>query len=111
MDVPEGKCLSCGALGSHRILEWLGLEGTLKIIKIQPPCHMQGCQPPDEAAQGPIQPDLEYLQRWGHPQPLCSLFHRLTILQVKNFFLTYNLNIPPFSLKPFLLVPSLSERV
>lgn len=32
MDVPEGKCLGHGALGSHIILEWLGLEGTLKII-------------------------------------------------------------------------------
>jgi len=38
-------------------------------MKLQPPCHRQGCQPPDlilhPAAQGPIQPGLEHLQEWG----------------------------------------------
>jgi len=47
-------------------MEWLRLEGTSRIIKFQPPCHRQGHQPPclilDQAAQGPIQPGLEYLQ-------------------------------------------------
>lgn len=27
--------------------EWLGLEGTPRIIKFQPLCHRQGHQPPD----------------------------------------------------------------
>jgi len=53
----------------HRIIEWLGLEGTSRIMKIQHPCHRQGHQPPhlipDQAAQGPIQPGLECLQGWG----------------------------------------------
>jgi len=43
----------------HRIIEQLGLEGTPRMIKLQPPCHRQGHQPPelvlDQVAQGPIQ--------------------------------------------------------
>ena len=63
------------SLAFHKITEWLGLEGTSRIMKLQPPCCMQGHQPPylilDQAAQGPIQPGLEHLQGWtGHPQPL-----------------------------------------
>uniref|UniRef100_A0A8C3L1I6 Kinesin family member 13B n=1 Tax=Chrysolophus pictus TaxID=9089 RepID=A0A8C3L1I6_CHRPC len=59
----------------HRITEWPGLEGTSRIMNLQPPCHMQGHQPPHlippQAAQGPIQPGLGHLQGWtGHPQPL-----------------------------------------
>ena len=38
-------------------------------MNLQPPCHKQGHQSPhlilDQAAQGPIQPGLEYLQGWG----------------------------------------------
>jgi len=38
----------------HRIIEWLGLEGTSKIIKLQPHCCREGHQPPylilDQAA-------------------------------------------------------------
>jgi len=49
-----------------RIIEWLGLEGTSRIIKLQPSCCRQGHQPPylmlDQAALGPIQPGLEHLQ-------------------------------------------------
>jgi len=35
------------------------------IIKFQPPCYVQGRQPPDQAAQSHIQPGLKCLQRWG----------------------------------------------
>jgi len=31
------------------------------IIEFQPPYYMQGCQPPDQAAQSHIQPGLECL--------------------------------------------------
>ena len=49
------------------------------------PCHRQGCQPPylilDKAAQGPIQPDLEYLHGRGFHnlsvQPIAALHHSL----------------------------------
>ena len=34
-------------------------------IEFQPPCYVQGLQPPDQAAQSHIQPGLECLQGWG----------------------------------------------
>lgn len=41
----------------HRIIEYIGLEGTSRIIDFQPPCHSQGCQlldqAEDQAVQGP----------------------------------------------------------
>jgi len=49
---------------SSFITEWLSLEETSKIMQFQPPCQGQGCQPLDQAAQGPIQPGPECLQRW-----------------------------------------------
>ena len=54
---------------NHRIIEWLGLEGSSRIIRLQPRCHWQGHQPLylllDQAAQGPIQRGLEHLQEWS----------------------------------------------
>jgi len=49
----------------HRIIEWPGLKRTTMIIEFQPTCYVQGCQPPDQAAQSHIQPGLECLQGWG----------------------------------------------
>jgi len=47
----------------HPIIEWLGLEGTSRIIKIQFSCYGQVCQLLDQVleqiAQGPIQPGFE----------------------------------------------------
>lgn len=41
----------------HRIIAWLGLQGTLKMIQFQPPCSGQGCHQLnytlDQTAQGP----------------------------------------------------------
>ena len=39
---------------------------------IPTPSHGQGCPPPGEAAQGPIQPGLERLQGWGTTASLDS---------------------------------------
>ena len=50
---------------NHRIIEWFGLEGTLKITWIQPPCHEQGHLPLDQVAQSPIQPGLQHFQGGG----------------------------------------------
>jgi len=49
----------------QRITEWFGLEGTLKIIWFQPPCHKQGHLPLDEVAQSSIPPGLEHCQGGG----------------------------------------------
>ena len=53
------------SLNHHRIIEWPGLKRTTMIIKFQPPCYVQGRQPPDQAAQSHIQPGFECLQGWG----------------------------------------------
>jgi len=37
------------------------------IIQFQPPCYVQGLQPPDQAAQSHIQPGLECLQPEDNP--------------------------------------------
>ena len=62
---------------SLRIIEWPGLKRTTMISEFQPPCYVQGRQPPDQAAQNHIQPGLECLQGWGihnllgQPVPVC----------------------------------------
>ena len=43
-------------------MEQFGLEGTLKLIYLQTPCHGQGHLPLDHVAQSPIQPGLEHCQ-------------------------------------------------
>jgi len=53
------------AISIHRIIEWFGLEGTLKIIEFQPPCQEQGHLPPNQVAQSSIQPGLEHFQGGG----------------------------------------------
>jgi len=56
-------CLKCYRTWiNHRIIEWFGLEVTLKISWFQPPCHEQGHLPLDQVAQSPIQPGLEHFQ-------------------------------------------------
>ena len=87
------------------------VDKTTVIIEFQPPCYVQGRQPPDQAAQSHIQPGLECLQGWGirnllgQPVPVCH--HPLC----KNFLLISNLNLSRLSLKPFPLVLSLSTHV
>jgi len=44
---------------NHRITERFGLEGTLKTISFQLPCHGQGLLPLDQVAQIPIQPGMD----------------------------------------------------
>jgi len=51
-----------------------------------------------------MQPGLEHLQGWGTHSSLGSLCLGLTALTVKNFFLTINIHIVSFRLKPLLLV-------
>ncbi|KAJ7421664.1 hypothetical protein BTVI_17271 [Pitangus sulphuratus] len=56
---------SAASQHDHRIMEWCGLEGTLKIISFQPQRRGQGHLPLDQVAQSPIQPGFEHCQGWG----------------------------------------------
>jgi len=49
----------------HRIIEWFGLEVTLKIVWFQPPCRGQGHLALDLVAQRCIQPGPEHFQGGG----------------------------------------------
>jgi len=43
---------------AYRIIDWFGLEGTLKVITVRSPCHGQGHLLLDQGAQSPMQPGL-----------------------------------------------------
>jgi len=62
----SGKILSLNKFHflSH-IGDCSGLEGTLQIIQLQPPCREQGHLPPDQVAESPVQPGLEHCQGGG----------------------------------------------
>ena len=47
-------------MGNHRMV-----GGDLKDLLVPIPCCVEGCHPQDQAAQGPIQPDLECFQGWS----------------------------------------------
>jgi len=66
---------------THRIIEWFGLERTFKGHLAQTPCREQGHLQLEQAAQSPVQPDLESFQGWGiyalsgQPVPVCHHLH------------------------------------
>ena len=78
----------------------------LKGHPVPTPCHGQGCYPPDQAAQGPIQPGLEHVQRWDMPsfagQPPPAPHHPLSKNKTKHHHLQktviqFNLDLPSSS--------------
>jgi len=94
----------------HRIIEWPGLKRTTMIIEFQPPCYLQGRQPPDQAAQSHIQPGLECLQGWGIHNLLGQPVQCVTTLWVKNFLLLIKIHFKPSTLKTaFSLSPRRSQ--
>jgi len=117
--VSEGSQLYCQTLTQHhRITEWPGLKRTTMIIEFQPPCHGQGHQPPDQAAQSHIQPGLERIQGWGiHNllgQPVPVLHHPLGEKLLPNIQpkspLSQFKTIPPCPLTILELLKSLSHQ-
>jgi len=46
---------------------WFGWEGTVEGHPVQRPCREQGHLHPDQGAQSPVQPGLEWFQGWGIP--------------------------------------------
>jgi len=73
---------------------WPGLKMTTMLIRLQPPCYMQGRQPPDQAAQSHIHPGLQCLQGWGIHSLLGQPVQCITTLWVKNFLLSANVFCP-----------------
>ena len=71
--------------------------------------HGQGCNPLDQAAQGPIQPVLECLQ--GSIASLGSLCHCLTSSIIISFFLLSDLNLLSYRLKTLPLLLSLHTPI
>lgn len=52
------------------VIEWLGLEGTIKAHLIQPSSSEQRHLQPEQVAQSPkVQPDLEWCQGGGFYHP------------------------------------------
>lgn len=45
-----GNAEDAGLVQTHRIIEWFRLGDTLKIMKLQTPCHRQSFQSLDQAA-------------------------------------------------------------
>jgi len=64
-------------------MAWVGRD--LKDHPVPTPCCGQGCQSPDQAAQGPIQPGPECLQGWGIHSLLGQPVQCVTTLWVKSF--------------------------
>lgn len=67
--------------------------GTFKGHPVQPTCSEQQLLPPNQAAQSPIQPDLECSQGRGIHSSLGNLLQCSTKLTVKNYFLVSRLSI------------------
>jgi len=104
-------CCSSGYLIIESYQRMASVGGDLKAHTVPTPLLWAGFLPSDQAARGPIQPDLEYLYGWGihslSGQPMPGPHYSLS----KEFFLMFSLNLPSFSLKPFPLVLLLSDRV
>ena len=63
---------------------------------VSTPCYVQGCQPPDRAAQSHSQPGLERLQGWGiHAHPSSRLLAEIPKLRdyVRRFYVKQKRNV------------------
>jgi len=88
--------ISCSGGNTIESQIYLSLN-SLKDHSFPTPHLGQGCPPPAQAAQGPIQPGLECIQFWGIHSVSGQMCQCFTTPWVKNFLLTSNLNLPSFS--------------
>lgn len=86
----------------HRIMEWFGVEGTLKSSSSSPSAVGQVAKSLDQVAQSPVQPGLEHFQEWdicnyvakmsGENVLLCiSVSHAIVISNIKRQLPSNNL--------------------
>jgi len=93
------------------ITEGLGLEGTIKDHPVPPPAMGRDPFPQPRVLRAPSSLALNPAREGAAIAPLGSLDQGPTTLRGKSFFLTADLNLPVFTLKPFPLVLSLQALV
>jgi len=71
-------------------MEWPGLKRATMIIEFQPPCYVQGRQPPDQADQSHIQPGLQCLQGCDRNKNLGGKNHYADLIVSEGFCLRAN---------------------
>ena len=81
------------------------------LIQFQPPCYVQGRQPPDQLVRATSSLALNASRDGASTAFLGNLFQCVTSSCVENLLLISNLNLPCLCLKPFPLVLSLSTLV
>lgn len=89
-------------------MEQLGLEMTSKSIDFTP-CHRKGHLPLDRVLRAISSLAFNTSREGAAPASLGNVCHAITTLTGKSFLPISNLNLPPFSLKPFTLVLSLQN--
>jgi len=88
-----------GEVDRHRIIEWFGLRGTLKIISFQPPAIGRDTSLQTRLLTAPSSLDVIASREGTSTASLGNLFLCFTTLTGKNFFLISSLNLPPFQFK------------
>jgi len=96
---------------NHRIMEWFGLEGTLKLLWFQPPAMSRDVSHQPRVLRAPSNLALSTAREGAATASLGSVGQGLTTLRGKNFFLISHLNLPSFHLQLFPLVLSLHTLV
>ena len=76
---------------NHRVIEWLEMEGTLKIIPFQPPAIGRDTSLQTMLLTAPSSLALSVSREGASTASLGNLFQCLTTLRVKDFFLISSL--------------------
>ena len=79
---------------NRRIIEWLRLEGTIKIIRFQPPAMGRDISHQPRVLRAPSNLALHTAREGAATASLGNLGQGLTTLMVKNFLPISNLNLP-----------------
>lgn len=79
----------------NAVAERFGLEGTLRIVQVDPPCPGQGRLPPSQVAQGSFQPALNTSRDGAAAISLGDVFQCLALPTLNYLILISNLNPLP----------------
>jgi len=95
---------------NHRIIEWLRLEGTLRLPGSNPPAMDGRTFHQMRLSRVPFNVALSSSRDGASTASLDSLCECLTTIWAQNFFLKSSQDLPSSSLNPFPLVLSMSNR-